>query len=89
MAAVGLAVAAVVVTRGIFMSKESNKTISATLATATCALLGGTISAPVDAQESPGWDFNTSLLYYGEDAERIQDLSVAVRRDVHFWMTGL
>jgi len=60
------------------MSKESNKNISTALATATCALLGGAIPAPVDAQEEPGWDFNTSVLYYGEDAERIQDLSVAV-----------
>lgn len=31
--------------------------------------------APADAQEDPGWDFNTSLLYYGEDADRVQDLS--------------
>ncbi|MGB5688455.1 MAG: DUF3570 domain-containing protein, partial [Woeseiaceae bacterium] len=30
---------------------------------------------PVDAQEEPKWDFNTSLLYYGEDANRVQDLS--------------
>jgi hypothetical protein len=60
------------------MSKESKKSISATLATATCALLGNVITQPVQAQEDPGWDFNTSVLYYGEDADRIQDLSVSV-----------
>jgi hypothetical protein len=73
------------------MSKESNKNISATLATATCALLGGTIAQPVQAQEEPGWDFNTSLLYYGEDEDRIQDLSVAILARRTFqddrWMT--
>ena len=56
----------------------SKKSISATLATATCALLGNVITQPVQAQEEPGWDFNTSLLYYGEDANRVQDLSVSV-----------
>ena len=59
-------------------SKESNKNISATLATATYALLGGAIPEPVQAQEETGWDFNTSLLYYGEDANRVEDLSVSV-----------
>jgi len=60
------------------MSKERKKGISATLATATCALLGNAITQPVLAQEEPGWDFNTSFLYYGEDADRVQDLSVSV-----------
>ena len=61
------------------MSKNTNqKSISATLATATCALLGGTIAAPVDAQEEPAWDFNTSLLYYGEDNDRVQDASISM-----------
>ncbi len=58
------------------MSRE--KRISATLATATCALLGGTVSQAVQAQEEPAWDFNTSLLYYGEDGDRVQDLSISV-----------
>ena len=58
------------------MSKE--KSISAALATATCALLGGTVSQAVHAQEEPAWDFNTSLLYYGEDGDRVQDLSISV-----------
>ena len=58
------------------MSKDRN--ISTALATATYALLGGALPDPVQAQEEPGWDFNTSLLYYGEDDERVQDLSVSV-----------
>ena len=60
------------------MSKDSNKKISATLASASCALLGGAIPSPVEAQEAPQWDFNTSILYYGEDANRVQDLSISV-----------
>jgi Protein of unknown function (DUF3570) len=62
--------------RDVLVSKDSNRKISATLATATYALLGGTAAA-ADAQEVPGWGFNTSLLYYGEDAGRITDLSVS------------
>ena len=45
------------------------------LAAATCALLGTAVVTPVDAQEEPKWDFNTSLLYYGESDDRVQDLS--------------
>jgi len=57
------------------MSKKGDKQISATLATATCALLGTTAPSPVQAQEEPNWDFNTAFLYYGEDDNRVQDLS--------------
>lgn len=53
-----------------------SKKISATLATATCALLGSSLPAPVQAQEERDWDFNTSLLYYGEDENRVEDLSL-------------
>jgi hypothetical protein len=60
------------------MSKTKNKGFSATLATATCALLGGTMPGPVQAQEDPKWDFNTALLYYGEDDDRVQDISLSV-----------
>jgi hypothetical protein len=51
--------------------------VSSALAAATCTLLGTTAFEPVNAQEDPGWDFNTSLLYYGEADERVQDLSLA------------
>ncbi len=50
-------------------------TLNMKLVAATCALLGTTAVTPVDAQEEPKWDFNTSLLYYGEDGDRVQDLS--------------
>jgi len=57
-------------------SRRKERSVSATLAAATCALLGTTAAAPVDAQEEPKWDFNTSLLYYGEDGNRVQDASL-------------
>ena len=56
-------------------ARKREKSVSVALASATCALLGTTAAAPVDAQEDPKWDFNTSLLYYGEDGDRVQDLS--------------
>lgn len=76
------------------MSNKREKTISAALATATCSLLGSGIPAPVDAQEEPEWDFNTSVLFYGEDEDRVQDLSIkAIARrmtvDNHFLSLGL
>ncbi len=52
------------------------RSISAALAAATCGLLGGGIPASVEAQEEPTWDFNTSLLYYGEDEDRVQEFSL-------------
>lgn len=56
-------------------SRKNDRSVSATLAAATCALLGTGVPAPVDAQEEPKWNFNTSLLYYGEDGDRVQDAS--------------
>ncbi|NOR35642.1 MAG: DUF3570 domain-containing protein [Woeseiaceae bacterium] len=58
------------------MKNNDKISISAALTAATCTLLGTTALQPVQAQEDPGWDFNTSLLYYGEDNDRIQDLSL-------------
>ncbi len=55
--------------------KAAEKAVSTVLASATCALLGTGTPAPVDASEDDNWDFNTSLLYYGEDGDRVQDLS--------------
>ena len=40
--------------------------------------LGSTPSAPVSAQEIDKWDFDTSLLYYGEDNDRVQDASLGL-----------
>lgn len=52
--------------------------ISGALAAATCTLLGSSLPEPVQAQEDPGWNFDTALLYYGEDNDRVQDISVSV-----------
>jgi len=62
----------------VAVAATKGQSISVSLASATCALLGGVTPAAVQAQEEPGWDFNTSLLYYGEDADRVQDLSISV-----------
>ena len=63
------------------MNKRDNESISGALTAATCTLLGSTIIAPVQAQEDPaqedpGWDFNTSFLFYGEDGDRVNDYSL-------------
>ncbi len=58
------------------MNRTKERSISAALAAATCSLLGTGIPSTVDAQEEPSWDFNTSLLYYGEDENRVEDLSL-------------
>lgn len=58
------------------MAATKDKSISAALAAASCALLGSSMPTAVDAQEIPKWDFNTSVLYYGEDQSRVQDLSL-------------
>ncbi len=59
------------------MTDNQPKSVSAALAAATCSLLGSMPATPVQAQEEPGWDFNTALLYYGEDNDRVQDLSAS------------
>ncbi|MBT8092060.1 MAG: DUF3570 domain-containing protein [Gammaproteobacteria bacterium] len=58
------------------MDSKNNLTLSAALAAATCSLLGSSLPATVNAQETDDWDFNTSILYYGEDNDRVQDFSV-------------
>jgi hypothetical protein len=57
------------------MAENTPNSISAALAAATCSLLGSLPATPVQAREEPNWDFNTALLYYGEDNDRVQDLS--------------
>lgn len=67
------------------MSKKDAQSITGALAAATCTLLGSSLPEAVQAQEEAGWDFNTALLYYGEDEDRVQDLSasiLATRTDV-------
>ena len=50
--------------------------IGATLANATCGLLGALPAAPVAAQEVSDWEIDTSLLYYAEDNDRVTDGSL-------------
>jgi hypothetical protein len=61
---------------------QLKKPIGATLASATCGLLGALPSAPVAAQETPNWEVDTSLLYYGENDSRVTDASLlaSIRR---------
>ncbi|HEY0682209.1 MAG TPA: DUF3570 domain-containing protein [Steroidobacter sp.] len=58
------------------MSDDNN--VSATLAAATCALLGASAAAPVMAEEAERWSFDTALLYYGESDDRVQDVSATI-----------
>ncbi len=76
------------------MKARNKQSITGTLAAATCTLLGTSALEPVQAQEDPGWDFNTSLLHYGENDDRVQDLSLKalIRRtfvDDRFLSVGL
>ncbi len=52
--------------------------VGASLAAATCALLGTAASKPVLAQEIGHWSFDTAGLYYGEGNGRVHDYSVDV-----------
>ncbi len=64
------------------MTTRDNR-IGAAVAAATCTLLGSTAPAGVRAEEPERWDFDTALLYYGEDGDRVRDFSASVltRRD--------
>lgn len=77
-AGVDLAAAAVAAIEAKQMSTLEKRSVTATLAAATCTLLGGAAPEPVQAQEELGWDFNSALLYYAEDDDRIQDLSLSL-----------
>ena len=57
---------------------QLKKPIGGSLAAATCGLLGALPAAPVVAQEAPRWEIDSSLLYYGEDGERVTDVSLLV-----------
>ncbi len=53
------------------------------VAAATCTLLGSAAPTIAAAEDADRWDFDTALLYYGEDNERVRSLSASVlaRRD--------
>jgi hypothetical protein len=52
--------------------------LSSKLAAATCALLGAGAAAPAAADDTDRWSFDTALLYYGEDDDRVQDVSATI-----------
>ncbi|WP_129645785.1 DUF3570 domain-containing protein [Peristeroidobacter agariperforans] len=58
------------------MNDDNN--LSATLAAATCALLGASAAGPVMAGETDRWSFDTALLYYAESDDRVQDVSATI-----------
>jgi hypothetical protein len=58
------------------VSEQNN--LGAALAAATCALLGTAAVAPVKAADADRWSFDSTLLYYGEDKDRVQDVSAAI-----------
>jgi hypothetical protein len=59
--------------------RSRNGRIAASLATATCSLLGGTTPGPSIAAESEkDWKFDTAVLYYGESGDRVIDYSLNV-----------
>ena len=55
----------------------AGREFGAALATATCALLGTSAPAAVDAQEIGQWHVDAAGLYYGEK-DRVRDYSVSV-----------
>ena len=55
---------------------QLKRPIGRSLATATCGLLGALPATTVIAQEAGDWEFDTSLLYYGEDDDRVTDASL-------------
>lgn len=59
-------------------SNESDDKIAAALAAASCALLGIGTASPAVAEESSGWSFDSALLYYAENDDRVQDVSATI-----------
>lgn len=61
---------------------QLKKPIGGSLAAATCGLLGALPSTPAVAQEAGDWDIDSSVIYYGEDNNRVTayTLDVAIQR---------
>lgn len=58
------------------MKVKKPQSTAASIATATCTLLGTAAAVPVQAQAEGNWEFDTALLYYGETDDRVQDVSL-------------
>jgi hypothetical protein len=55
-----------------------DRRIGVALAAATCTLLGSGKAAPAQAADDVNaWDFETALLYYGENDSRVRDISLS------------
>jgi hypothetical protein len=63
--------------------KSGPRSIGPALAAATCALLGSRSAAAEEPRDEDRWSIDTALLYYGEDDDRVQDVSLnaLARRD--------
>jgi len=57
------------------MQLKKKINLRASLAAATCSLLGASPAAKVHAEEATPWIIDTAALYYGEQDGRVQDLS--------------
>lgn len=71
------------------MQLKPKPALRRSLTAATCSLLGSAPLAQVSAQESLPWEFDTALLFYGEQDGRVKDASLnALARkefsDAHF-----
>lgn len=59
------------------LSKKNRSGITMALASATSTLLSGAVSAQV--AEDVGWQIDSSVLYYGEQDDRVEDTSLMLR----------
>jgi hypothetical protein len=71
------------------MQLKPKSALRSSLTAATCSLLGSAPLGQVSAQESLPWEFDTALLFYGEQDGRVKDasLNALIRRefsDEHF-----
>ncbi len=58
------------------MQLKPKSALRSSLTAATCSLLGSAPLAEVSAQERLPWQFDTAMLFYGEQDGRVQDLSL-------------
>jgi hypothetical protein len=58
------------------MQLKKKINLRASLAAATCSLLGASPIARVQAEDGTPWIIDTGVLYYGEQDGRVQDLSI-------------
>ena len=61
---------------------QLKKPIGVSLAVATAGLLGSLPTAPAAAEEAKDWEMDSTLLFYGEDGDRVKDASLmtSIRR---------